>query len=146
MSSDDDALTVAVIDDDLAVRRALGRALLACGVKVLDYATAEDALAHLHNGDVDLIVTDLDLPGLDGAELIAAARSRGWRCPAVVVSGAVPDHQVLRLADLGVIALLDKPFDLADIRALVARASDAQRTLGRDVSFLPRRCTLRCVP
>ncbi len=74
-----EALVVALNDDDLAVRRALGRALVACGADVRAFASAEDALAGLHPGEVDLIVTDFDLPGLDGAELITAARARGHR-------------------------------------------------------------------
>jgi len=113
-------LQVAVIDDDLAVRRALGRALTACGAEVRDFASAEEALAELRPGEVDLIVTDLDLPGLDGAGLIAAARAEGHRCPAVVVSGELAEHHPERLAAVDAFAVLSKPFTLDSVRELVS--------------------------
>ncbi len=120
MGSRSKRLLVAVIDDDLAVRRALGRALMVCGADVRDFASAEDALEDLTPGEVDLIVTDLDLPGLDGAGLIAAARSLGHRCPAVVVSGELAEHHAHRLGSVDTLAVLSKPFTLESVRELVA--------------------------
>ena len=116
-----DSLVVALIDDDLAVRRALSRALLACGAAVRAFASAEDALAELHPGDVDLIVTDFDLPGLDGADLITTARARGHRCPAVIVSGGVAERHAARLQGVDDLDLLGKPFALPAMMQIMAR-------------------------
>jgi DNA-binding NtrC family response regulator len=116
-----EALVVALIDGDLAVRRALSRALVACGADVRVFANAEDALAGLHPGEVDLIVTDFDLPGLDGAELITAARARGHQCSAVVVSGEISEHHAARLQGVDDLDLLSKPFELPAMVQIMAR-------------------------
>jgi|JI10StandDraft_1071094.scaffolds.fasta_scaffold158626_1 two-component system response regulator QseB len=114
-------MVVALVEDDEATRRALRRALMMCGALVIDYASAEEALSKLEPEAIDLLVTDLDLPGQDGLALIARVRALGWRCRAVIVSGELPEHLAVRLGDLDLADLdvLGKPFELASIRAIM---------------------------
>lgn len=113
-------MVVALVEDDEATRRALRRALMACGALVIDYACAEEALRDLDPSAIDLLVTDLDLPGQDGFALIAAVRAQGWRCRIVVVSGELPEHLAPRLGDLGDLDILGKPFALEAMCAILA--------------------------
>lgn len=121
MGSMSTRMVVALVEDDEATRRAIGRALITCGALVIDYASAEAALLDLDPGAVDLLVTDLDLPGQDGVALIAAVRARGWRCQIAVVSGELPEHLAPRLGGLGDLHILGKPFALEAMCAIVAR-------------------------
>ncbi len=120
MGSSSMRMVVALVEDDEATRRALRRALMACGALVVDYGSAEEALLALEPGSFDLLVTDLDLPGLDGIALIAAIRARGWRCRVVVVSGELPEHLAPRLGGVVDLDILGKPFALETMSAIMA--------------------------
>jgi CheY-like chemotaxis protein len=117
-SSSGDAVgrTVLVVDDDDAVRELVAEVLMLAGYAVeqaADGLAALDAVARLRP---DLVVSDLRMPGLDGAAL--ARRLRRGRAPVPVVlltayDGASPVRGVQRLT---------KPFDLDDLLAAVAQA------------------------
>jgi len=61
---------VLLVDDDELVRRSLGRTLRRQGFEVIQAESAEEALDHLRRGRVDVILTDVHLPGISGVELL----------------------------------------------------------------------------
>lgn len=113
-SSDDAALagdeTLLVVDDDDGWRVAACRALQARGYAVLEAASGREALAIADGAcSLDLIVADLDMPGMNGVQLIAELRRRRPSLSALVVSGAgqlSADEAALTAP----VARLDKPF------------------------------------
>lgn len=113
---------VVLVEDDAVIRRSIRRALVGCGAAVRDFATAEDALQHLVPDALDLLITDLRLPGLDGLSLAAAARARGCRCRVILITGAYEVDDEARRGAVGPdeIEILHKPFSLAAVTALVA--------------------------
>lgn len=73
--------------------------------------------------EADLLVTDLEMPAMDGAQLVAAVLGHGLTLPVVMVSGrsaAVCEQRLEALGVTDVHAILEKPVSLAEIRALVA--------------------------
>ena len=60
---------ILVFDDDELIRQQIERLYIRSGYAVSPVATAEDALERLETGDIDLVVTDIQLPGLSGVEL-----------------------------------------------------------------------------
>ena len=60
---------ILVVDDDELIRHQIERLYIRSGYAVSPVATAEDALERLETGDIDLVVTDIQLPGLSGVEL-----------------------------------------------------------------------------
>lgn len=73
--SDDDSVTVLVVDDDPFVRELNGAKLRANGCRVLETASGDDALPLLRCGGIDVLVTDICMPGtLDGWSLAEQAR------------------------------------------------------------------------
>lgn len=112
-----------MVDDDDGGRRALARMLEASGVHVTEFATATAALAHLAANGTGLLVTDLEMPGMDGGALIAAVQARGLAQRIVLISGRSVDYCAARLHALGVAPIAgieEKPLSLATIRRLVA--------------------------
>jgi two-component system, LuxR family, response regulator FixJ len=101
--------TVAVVDDEQPVRRALQRLLRASGFDVRLFATGADFMAHLDG--VDCVILDLHLPGMSGFEVQEALAARGADVPVVVLTGNdTPANRARSLAN-GARAYLSKPVD-----------------------------------
>jgi two-component system cell cycle sensor histidine kinase/response regulator CckA len=92
-----------------------------CGYRVTAVEDPAEALVHLteHPGSVDLLLSDVVMPGLNGAELMARARALDSRLRVLFVSGYPRDLLDHRLPS-GDFAYLSKPFGIDDLRARVA--------------------------
>ena len=110
---------VLIVDDEPAVLFALSEALAdrRRGVKVATAANGHEAIALLEAEKVDLVVTDLRMPGMDGFELLAWLR-RGFPHLPVIVMTAFGAETAARLDDG--LEVLEKPFDLGDLRRKVS--------------------------
>jgi two-component system chemotaxis response regulator CheY len=71
----DMARKVLIVDDSAAVRQLVGLALKGAGYEVVEAVHGRDALEKLGNGRVDMMLTDLNMPEMDGIEFIKAVRS-----------------------------------------------------------------------
>jgi DNA-binding response OmpR family regulator len=107
-------LHVLLVDDDALLRRALARALRAFGWRVTEAVDGVDALRLLDDPGrrVDVLLSDVDMPQLDGIGLWSAARARRAGLPVLLMSGR--SHTLPAGA-----AFLAKPAAPADIRAAV---------------------------
>jgi FixJ family two-component response regulator len=113
--------TVAVIDDDESVRRALRRLFRSAGFAVTAHASAEEFLAAGDDAP-DCLVLDVRLPGMSGLDLQRLLTESG-RDVAVVVITAHEDHVVRRTAlGAGAVDFVAKPFERDRMLAAVARA------------------------
>ena len=106
---------VLVVDDDELVRRTVKMALQRAKHEVIEAADGERALALLEKsgGDVDLVVTDLIMPEIDGIGLILALRKKFPNIRAIAISGGarVNAEDFLRMSrSLGARMTLAKPF------------------------------------
>ena len=116
--------TVLLVEDDPAVRRLVHRSLGSLGYRVLDAKHGEQALeiAEREGGNVDVVLTDMIMPGMNGVELVGKLRSQWPGMGIVMMSGYTGDTYV----DLDFlpsdIAFLEKPFAVADLQRLVRDA------------------------
>jgi FixJ family two-component response regulator len=102
--------TIAVIDDDESVRRALRRLLRSTGLAVVTFATAEAFLEDGSQPPPDCLVLDVRLPGLSGLELQQRLAAAGRHIPIVFIT-AHEDEQTRRQAlAAGALEFLAKPF------------------------------------
>jgi chemotaxis protein histidine kinase CheA len=117
--------TVLVVDDSPVVRDLIADALRAHGIRVIEAADGEEALSKLAaHPSVDLVVTDFEMPRLDGIGLMRALRARGGarRIPAVVVSMRGNDADKRAALDAGADAYLVKSdFSHAGLWTMIAR-------------------------
>lgn len=110
---------VLVVEDTATVRRLLAEVLGLDGVEVTAVADGLAALAAYPGVRPDLVLTDVDMPQLDGLSLTRALRSRGVDVPVVVLTGR-DDAATRRAAvEAGADAFLAKPFGLAELRETV---------------------------
>ncbi|MFT3917455.1 MAG: bacteriohemerythrin [Anaeromyxobacteraceae bacterium] len=112
-----------VVDDSLAARTAAAHLIEPLG---FDVDLAEDGGAALrlleHDGTYDLALVDIQMPSLDGHELVRMMRARGNFTPVVVTTGAVGTRQVAAVLKVGANDFLTKPIDPVQLHQAVARA------------------------
>ena len=110
---------IVVVDDDEALRNAVGRALRLEGYDVALASDGDEGLAHLGRLGADLVVLDVLMPGLDGITVCRRLRESGDRTPVLMLTArdAVADRVVG--LDAGADDYLTKPFALEELRARV---------------------------
>ena len=105
-----------VVDDEAPVRRMLLDVFRSFGHDVVVAASGDEALRLFAEGDYDVVVTDLLMPGMSGWEVIARLRRAAPRVPVILLTGSAPDvdaEQVRRER----VTLVHKPASLAQLRA-----------------------------
>ena len=117
---------VLIIDADMQSRTVLGRALRAAMMVTEAAVSGEDGIERIAQAEYDLVLLDIDLPGIDGFHVIQTVRQRGSRVPMVVVSSHSEDYEQLYALDLGADDYVTKPFNpvvlAAKVRALIRRS------------------------
>ena len=113
---------VCLIDDDDIVRSAMEIALGDCGYEVKTIGSSAAALAAIEADQPDVVMTDMKMPGLDGAGLIKVIREKFPILPIVAMSGDMAEEDGVS-ADV----FLHKPFKMRDARAAIEQALKARR-------------------
>jgi two-component system, OmpR family, KDP operon response regulator KdpE len=117
------ALVVLVIDDEVQIRRFLRAGFELEAFTVLEAATGNEGIRAATLKPVDLVIVDLELPDMDGAEIVE--RLRSWsKVPIIVLSVRSSEDEKVRLLELGADDYVVKPFGMAE---LLARARAALR-------------------
>ena len=113
--------TVLVVDDDETVREVAHQILNRAGLTVLRAVDGRAALAQfdVQGNDVDLVLLDVTMPVMGGAETLAALRARGWPGPVVLMSGYSLQEASEQFGHLGAAGFVQKPFRRADLVATV---------------------------
>jgi two-component system, sensor histidine kinase and response regulator len=116
-----------IVDDEAAQMRALCDTLQLAGYLTEGFSSAQQALAQLRPGEVDLLLTDLMMPEMDGIHLIAAARQIDPALGAIVMTGHGTIDTAVQAMQGGALDYILKPFKLNVILAVISRALDVQR-------------------
>jgi DNA-binding response OmpR family regulator len=106
---------VLVIDDDRSARMLLERVLKKAGHTVSLVDTAEEGLALLGSQPFDLLITDKNLPGIDGFEVLRRARQTNPTLQAILITGFPTEATRSHATELGVYSYVTKPFGVHDI-------------------------------
>jgi two-component system KDP operon response regulator KdpE len=130
--------TILLIDDEAQIRRVLRTSLTAQGANVLDVQSGEEALDLLRERTVDLVLLDLNMPGMGGLETCRAVRS-GWDMPIIILSVREADHDKVEALDAGADDYLSKPFSFDE---LMARIRAAFRRTGFATDTTPKRISV----
>jgi DNA-binding NtrC family response regulator len=118
---------VLIVDDDETVRASLGDALASAGVRVSVAAGGQEALDRMAADPVDLLLTDVRMPGVDGLELLRRVRIRAPGVDVVLMTAYDDAGVAVAAAREGARACLGKPLDLRDLRSLLDRVFRERR-------------------
>jgi DNA-binding NtrC family response regulator len=121
-----DAGRILIVEDDEAQLRLLESVLQADGWTVVPAASGVEALAALdRTNDVDVILTDLFMPGMDGKALLAAVTERHPEVPVIVMTAHASVDSAVELLHAGAYHYLAKPTKLPELRITVRRAKES---------------------
>jgi signal transduction histidine kinase/ActR/RegA family two-component response regulator len=129
---DEHPATLLVVEDEDAVRRVALRALQRSGYRVFDAATAEEAVALLSEiGSIDLLVTDVVLPGMDGRRLAESIMQRSPDLAVLYTSGYTDDEVVRYGVSRSEMSFLQKPYSTTRLLERVEEVLAKARALRR---------------
>lgn len=121
---DDSDLKILLVDDDADCREFLTMAMDLQGITIQCAASAEEGITKLKNGPWSVIISDINLPGMDGEQFIRIIRQQCGQVPVIVITGDTNMDTPEIIAKIGAQACITKPIDdmqLADtLRKLAA--------------------------
>jgi DNA-binding response OmpR family regulator len=129
------ASTILIVDDDDVVRKTLQKLLNRLGFVVLQAEHGRDAMEKVLGNDVDLVITDMEMPVMGGMDLLRELKGSPGvaHLPVIIVSSEGDTARIIKTIELGAEDYLSKPFDPTLLQARV-RASLARKRL-RDVEL-----------
>jgi len=119
------SLRILVVDDDEDLRLLATRSLIRAGHEVREAGAGEEGLALLDSWKPELLLLDLNMPGLDGYEVLRTLRARGQTLPVIVLTAMGDEESARHSFELGATDFLAKPFTPPQLDARV-RACFAQ--------------------
>jgi nitrogen regulation protein NR(I) len=113
---------VLIVDDEPNLRRILAAQLSRDGYDVLTAEDGEQGLEVLREHHIDLVITDLKMPKLDGMELLRRALAEDRELPIVMITAHGTIDTAVEALKLGAFDYLTKPFDKDEVRQIVSKA------------------------
>jgi two-component system probable response regulator PhcQ len=124
--------TILVVDDEAEILESLRRTLRKEPWRVLTTTSPEEALRILEHQSVDVLVTDIDMPTMNGLELVDRARAKFPEVVRMLLTGAASLESALRAINDGEVhRYLTKPWEAAEIRKTIRGALDRLDELRR---------------
>ena len=134
------AIRILLVDDESAIRRALRPPLMELGFQVAEASRGEEALQLLRSSGHDVVLLDINMPGIGGIETLRRIRSFAPRLPVLMLTVRDGEEEKVEALELGADDYVTKPFStrelIARIRTAVrrvqapARAEDAPIEIG----------------
>ena len=123
---------IMVVDDEAGIRALLSDALIQKGYSVTLAKNGKDSLKQLKKHRFDLLITDINMPQLNGLELIRVMKKKGRKEKVILISGEPVDDTLLNNESMPVFAQLKKPFGMNQfldtvISALETKGSGSKR-------------------
>ena len=122
---------ISIVDDDSFVREATKSLLRSVGYGAATFASAEEFLQSDQIDATSCLITDMQMPGLNGVELQSLLLAQGYRMPMIFVTASVEEKTRARALTAGALAFLTKPFNVERLIEYVHSACT-----GRSVAIL----------
>ncbi len=119
--------SIFVIDDDNIISANLKDFLELEGHDITTFSNGEDALSRLSHDTPDIMLVDLQLPGIDGLELLEKVKDRSQNIEVVIITGHADVPSAVKAIKLGARDYIKKPFDLDEISIIVQKAVSARK-------------------
>jgi len=115
--------TILVVDDELSMREFLKILLEKEGYRILTAANGAEALDIAEQNTIDLVVSDIRMPGISGLELLAALKEKNADLPVIMITAfASPDDAVTAMKN-GAFDYITKPFNVDEIKSVIESAT-----------------------
>ena len=119
----DRQLCILTIDDEQIVLDSVKKHLRKDNFRLLTALSAKEALRMLDEHQVDIVLTDLMMPEIDGLELLTLMKARAPRTPVIMITGYATINTALQATHLGAFDYIAKPFTRSELVSAVSRAA-----------------------
>lgn len=120
-------LEVLVLDDEPIVGKSLRKALGRLGLEVEVFEDAALALKRIDEKSFDIVVTDIVMGDIDGIQILDRVLQKSPRTKVIIITAFAMMEMARKAMEKGAFDFIAKPFDAAEIRAIVSRAAEALR-------------------
>ncbi len=128
---------ILVVDDEPGMRDILRILLEKDGYRVILAGDGTFALAATAANPVDLVISDIKMPGMDGVGLLTALRERGLTIPVIMVTAYASSDSAIQAMKEGAYDYITKPFKVDEIKLVVRRALEESRRAAQDGPTAP---------
>ena len=127
-----EAPLISIVDDDALARDGIRELVESLGYKAIAFASAQHFLASKVLAETTCLITDVQMPGLNGLELQEALQSQGHQTPVIVITAYPNERYRTRALENGAVGYLSKPFDDESLieclsAAIKSRSSQARQ-------------------
>jgi DNA-binding NtrC family response regulator len=141
----DEETRVLLVEDDVNLREITSRELRRAGFNVVEVADGERALAHLKREGADVVLLDLRLTGMDGADVLRHMRDNGWDTEVIVMTAYSTVQSAINCMKLGAYDYIEKPYEMDRLIHAIRKASE-RKHLRRESSLLRQEIRRRSAP
>jgi CheY-like chemotaxis protein len=128
-------ITVLTVDDEPEIRTVLRELLEDSGASVLEASSGGEALEILSQQNVNVVISDLRMPGIDGVTLLKAIRARFGEQPIFIFCTGLKGHGLQNVQEMGAYEAIAKPFDPQSMIQVV-KSAIAEATQGHAIPEL----------
>src|SRR5580704_3670365 len=128
---------VLIVDDEPNLRKILSHQLSRDGYDVLTAEDGEQGLALLREHHIDLVITDLKMPKVDGMTLLKKALEEEPDLPVILITAHGTIDTAVETLKAGAVDFVTKPFDKDEVRQIVSKALKTRELRGADATATP---------
>lgn len=110
---------ILIVDDEEGLREGLSKLLESEGYAALSAESGEQALEILQQSHIDLVLTDMRMPGMDGIELLKKIRERHPDVGVIILTGYGQIESYIEAMNFGAIEYVSKPFKVNELKFIV---------------------------
>lgn len=125
---------VLIIDDDIDILESLGDWMVLQGFDVVRASNGIEGLQHIRTTLFNLVMLDIQMPGMNGMEVLRQIESDGLDITVVVITAYGSVERAVQAMQVGAFDFIEKPFDKARLRVVVDRAMEREN-LRRDIAL-----------
>jgi putative two-component system response regulator len=129
---------VLIADDEMSIREILGDGLESFGYKVVQAANAPDAFEAVTRGGIDLVLSDIEMPGESGLSLLRRIKAHDPDIDVIMVTGVVDFETAVGTIRQGAADYVSKPFNLEEVRIVVERTLEKRRLIRENRDYQQR--------
>ena len=127
-------MNILLLEDDVILQEIIEESLIDKGYSVQSFFDGEKALDAIRAGAYDLLLLDVNVPGIDGFEILSYLRDIGNTVPAIYITSMSGINELKKGFALGADDYLKKPFDLEELHARIERIARLYR-LEEEIEF-----------
>jgi DNA-binding response OmpR family regulator len=127
---------ILIVDDEGLNRYSISKSLQKVGYEITEASTGLDALDHLRRSDIDVVLTDIKMPEMDGVELLRKIRGDQPEMVVILMTGYASLPSAVEALRLGAYDYFIKPGSMSDLRNAIARGVEKARNNRRRKQLL----------